>query len=786
MATPSSTYRLQFTKDFTFDDAVQIVDYLSELGVDAIYCSPILRSIPGSMHGYDWVDCDVIDPDRGGEDGWARLLAAAQTAGLKVVVDIVPNHMGIAEPQLAKQWWDVLQHGEESRYAKWFDVDWSAPRIAVPILASDEDFERVELDEQAGQLVYYEHRFPLTPGSWQPGDCPADVHARQHYELRGWRASDEILNYRRFFTITTLAGLRVDDHDVAEATHRRVLQMVRDEGIDGLRVDHPDGLARPGDYLRWLRNQCERAGRDDVWIVIEKILHPGERMPADWPIAGTTGYDAMTLVNQIFIDQDAEDAFTSLFVEQTGGPLIQDAVLDGKRRAAAKLFWPERRRLLRLITPLVAQSGVDIEQLDKALIEIAAQMDVYRSYLGDCDPQRAADEVAAPLFAAADRARAACPQLASPIDVLLPLLSAPGSQIATRFEQLCGAVMAKGAEDNAYYRANRLIGLNEVGGAPEHFGISVSDFHAEQAWRAEHLNASMTSLSTHDTKRSADVRARLAALSELPDVFEAFWAEFNNRTDLPDPTLAWLIAQTLVATGPISLDRLTEYAKKAAREADAVTSWIDPTEAVDEAIARSIQAAFEDAELHAAWRTADERLTLPARAISLGQQLVQLTMPGVPDIYQGNELLDYSLVDPDNRRQVDYALRRQHLQQLYAGALPELDADEDGVWKLVVTHQALRLRREQPDSFVGYRAITFDGASSDCALGFARGADQADVVTLVTTRPSRLAARGGWEETALDLAGSWRDLLTDQLHQGPRLKLADIFNSLPVALLVRA
>jgi len=784
MATPTSTYRLQFTKDFTFYDATQIVDYLRDLGVDAIYCSPVLQSMPGSNHGYDWVDCDVIDADRGGEEGWARLLAAAKDAGLKVVVDIVPNHMGIAEPQLAKQWWDVLEHGEDSPYAKWFDVDWSAPRIAVPILASDEDFERVELDEAAGQLVYYEHRFPLAPGSWQPGDAPSDVHERQHYELRGWRASDEILNYRRFFTITTLAGLRVDDHDVAAATHRRILRMVREEGIDGLRVDHPDGLARPGDYLRWLRTQCEQAGRDDVWIVIEKILHPGERMPVDWPIAGTTGYDAMTLVNQIFVADDAEHAFTEYFIEQTGGPLIEDAVLDGKRRAAADLFWPERRRLLRLISPALGESEIPAEQLDLALIELAVQVDVYRSYLADCDERADLADVAAPLFAAADRARSARPELGAPIAALLPLLGAPGTQIATRFEQLCGAVMAKGAEDNAYYRANRLIGLNEVGGAPEQFGMTVEAFHAEQAWRAEHLNEPMTSLSTHDTKRSADVRARLAALSERPELFAQFWQIFTQHVQLPEPTLAWLIAQTLLASGLIEPDRLIEYAKKAAREAGVVTSWIDPSERVDDAIAAAIGACFEDLKLQAAWRTVVDELTAPARTISLGQQLVQLTMPGVPDIYQGNELLDYSLVDPDNRRLVDYGLRRQLLAALDVDPLPDLAADENGVLKLLVTQRALQLRNDRPELFSGYQPVQIDGSRSDCALGFARGGHQ--IVTLVTKHPSRLAARGGWAESAVELAGQWRDELTGKTHTGPQIPLAEIFSTLPVALLTKA
>lgn len=804
MASPTSTYRIQFTPQFQFANAAALVDYLRELGVGAIYCSPILTSIPGSMHGYDWTDPNVIDPQRGGEDQWRQLVEAAHSAGLTLIVDIVPNHMGISRAEVNRRWWDVLGHGQVSQFAGWFDIDWSAGKIALPVLASDDDVTNVTLDQQRGELVYYEHRFPLAPGTWHAGDDVATVLARQNYQLRGWRQAGQVLNYRRFFTVTDLAGLHVEDHDVALATHRRIAALVRDGDVAGLRVDHPDGLAKPGDYLNWLRELCASNNGGDAWLVVEKILEPGERLPQDWPVAGTTGYDAMSLVGQVFVDPGGEAAFTGAF-QQLGGPLMAEAVLEGKREVARTAFWPERRRMLALLKP----GGQPVEGCphDLALIEIAAHLPVYRTYLGD-GPQ--ADPAA--LQQAVGAALTAQPGLGAVIEEVVRQLSSPGSELAIRFEQFCSALMGKGAEDRAFYRANRLIGLNEVGGDPQRFGIGLTGFHDEQAWRALHLPEAMTSLSTHDTKRSADVRARLAALSELPQAWLEFWGGFASRTHIPEPTLAWLAAQTLVGTGLIARDRLGDYVVKAAREAGLVTSWDNPSQDAETQLTAAIDAAFDDAELRDTWQRIDALVRLPGRVNALGQQLVQLTMPGVPDVYQGAELWDIALVDPDNRRPVDFAARRAALRTLdqlpgvaydavarqrladndhashptnddHAShpAYDELACDDLGLSKLLVTTRALQARRAEPQRFSGYRPVQASGSGAEHLIGFERDG----IVTLATRLPVRLARCGGWGESFIELPGCWTDLLTGASRSGPTLKVRDVLAKLPVALLRR-
>jgi (1->4)-alpha-D-glucan 1-alpha-D-glucosylmutase len=745
---PSSTYRLQVRKAFTLDDAAATVDYLRELGVGAVYLSPVLQSTTGSDHGYDTTDPLRIDTDRGGETGWRALLTAASDAGLQVVVDIVPNHLGISAARENPYWWDVLTHGRESAYADWFDIDWSRP-ITVPVLGDD-----AVLTVEDGELAYYEHRFPLAPGSWTEGDDPDDVHARQHYRLLHHSRGDAELSYRRFFTVTTLAGVRQEDPAVFEATHRRVASMIT-EGVTGLRVDHPDGLVDPGEYQQRLARLAPGA-----WITVEKILEPGERLP-DWPVAGTTGYDAMREVNGLFVDPTGEAAATERYQRLTGDHLSSaEHVEQGKRMIVDQLLVAEVRRIAGLAT------GVD--QADAAIAEVAIAFGVYRSYL----PDGVADLDKALVLAEQRR-----PELAAAFAALSPRLHDPADELARRFQQLSGATMAKGTEDTAFYRYARFIALNEVGADAGEFGIGLDDFHALQQVRQQTQPSSMTSLSTHDTKRGEDVRARLAALAELGEEWERFAAEFISTAQIPNRAFAYFLAQTLVGVGPVEdRARLHDYAEKAMREASQETRWTAVDQDYERVVQAAVDLAYDDAGLRDGWERLLALVEQPGWSNALGQKLVQLTMPGIPDVYQGTELWEDSLVDPDNRRPVDFTGRRRLLESL--SAAPRVDAS--GAAKLWVTTTALRLRRDRPDLFTSYTEVPVAGPSAAHVIAYDRGG----AVTVATRLPVGLARAGGWGDTVLELDGAWTDALSGQPYAGP-VRLADLLTSLPVALLVR-
>ncbi len=752
--TPSSTYRLQIRPGFTLHDAAGLVDYLTELGVGAVYLSPLLQATTGSDHGYDTTDPTRIDPARGGEEGWQALLAAARTRELGVVVDIVPNHLGIAAPHENPAWWDVLTHGRSSAYASWFDIDWDAGPIILPVLGDDGDVELVD-----DELRYYEHRFPLAPGSRNEGDNAATVHDRQHYRLVHWSRGDHELTYRRFFTITTLAGVRVEDEEVFRATHARVADWVA-AGIDGLRIDHPDGLADPTGYLARLRRLAPEA-----WIVVEKILEPGEDLPDEWPVAGSTGYDALTEINQVLLDHDQEPWLTELYQRLTGDVTPIPAQLEqGKRMVADTLFIAERRRLERL-SPGVDRAG-------EALAEVAIAYDVYRSYL-----PLGADRLGHALTLAGRRR----PELAGALVTLAPLLRDPKDELSVRLQQLSGAVMAKGVEDTAYYRNSRFVGANEVGGNPGVIGSGVEAFHAAQRRRQDRRPEAMTALSTHDTKRGEDVRARLAVLPELGDHWAEFAADFLRTSELINRRLGYLLAQTLAGTGPIDRGRLHAYAEKAMREAAEETGWTRVDQTHERRVREAIDRAYDDPELRAAWDRIDTMITPPGRSNSLAAKLVQLTMPGVPDVYQGTELWQDSLVDPDNRRPVDFDERLLLLADL--DQAPPID--DSGAAKLWLTRTALTLRRDAPELFGGYRPVNADGPAAHHLIGFDRGRPKGrGAITLATRLPYGLEAAGGWRSTTILLDAPYTDQLTGTEHAPGPLRLADLLSRYPVALLV--
>ncbi len=771
---PSSTYRVQLGPDLDFAAAADLIGYLADLGVGALYASPVLAAAPGSTHGYDVVDPTRASPALGGDEGFTRLAGRLGQAGLGLVLDIVPNHEGIAVPQANPAWWDVLENGPESEYAKFFDIDWSRPPIMVPVLADDAATGDLKLVD--GQLAYYDQRFPIAPGTG--AGTPQQVHERQHYRLTNWRRANTELNYRRFFDITTLAAVRVEDPEVFRATHATVLRWVADGLVTGLRVDHPDGLADPGGYLRRLAGDAPSA-----WLVVEKILGPDEALlpPARWPVDGTTGYDVLRLVCGLFVDAGGEGALTALAEAECGPQDLAQLEYEGKRWIAEHILRAEVRRIVEVAA---RDRPGDLPgrpaDTERAVIELLASFAVYRSYL--------ADGLASPLYDAADSAAQRTPELAGLVGALVTQMTGdPGGELAERVQQTAAMVMAKGVEDTVFYRYNRFVALNEVGGDPGRFGVPPEEFHRRSTTLAQGPHAAtMTALSTHDTKRSEDVRARLAVLSELPDEFADAVRRWSARARLPEPTLNLLAWQSLLGAWPISPERLRGYLEKASREAKLATSWTEPNEEFDQAVAAWPEAVLADAGLIADVE-GFVRLIRPAGWVNaLGQKLVQLTMPGVPDLYQGSELWDLSLVDPDNRRPVDFAHRRELLARIDAGWLPPIDTS--GAAKLLVVARALRLRRDRPELFSGYRPLAADGPAARHAVAFQRGSGR--MVTVATRLPLTLGRSRGWRDTTLKLPGiaggiGWIDALTGRAVPAGAVPLAGLLSRYPVALLVR-
>jgi len=761
---PTATYRLQVHAGFPLQDAAEVAGYLADLGVSHAYASPLLRSAEGSTHGYDTVDHAHIDEARGGREGFDRLVTALHGHGLGLVLDIVPNHMGVADAAAAPWWWDVLENGRTSAYSQHFDIDWAfgGGKVRLPVLGSADDVQKLEVTD--GELRYFDHRFPLAPGTEQ--GSPQEVHERQHYELVDWRRADAELNYRRFFAINTLAGLRAEDPSVFDATHDLVLRLVAEGAVDGLRIDHPDGLADPKGYLARLA-----AASGHRWTVVEKILEPGEDLPESWRTAGTTGYDALAEVDEVLVDPAGEAALTALDTELVGHAVdYADLVHGTKREVTDGILGSEVARLVRVIGDL---PGVDRAQQTEALAELLAAFPVYRSYLPDGREHL-------DVTVAAVRARR--PDLGAALDALHPVLSQAGSEAATRFEQTSGPVMAKGVEDSAYYRWARFAALNEVGGDPALFGSGVAAFHEAQARRLERRSRSMTTLSTHDTKRSEDVRARLAVLAELPEEWASLVRTLLDRHPLADRPLAHLVWQNLIGAWPLARERAHAFAEKAAREAGTSTTWTDPDEEFETRLHALVDAAYDDPATAAEIDAFVARIAPLGWSNSLAQKLLQLTMPGVPDVYQGTELWDFSLVDPDNRRPVDYELRRRLLAAIDAGEVPVVD--ESGAAKLLVVTRVLRARRDHPEWFAGYAPVEVTGSAADHVVAFDRGG----VIPVATRLPAGLVSTG-WGDTALQLPnGAWQDLLTGKrfVSDASGIPADALLADLPVALLIRA
>jgi malto-oligosyltrehalose synthase len=811
---PLSTYRLQLRAGFGFAEAGELADYLADLGVTHVYLSPILQANPGSPHGYDVVDHSRISEDLGGEEAFRAMAERFHRHHLGIVVDIVPNHMARPTPESRnQQLWSVLYQGRASPYAHWFDIDWDAQdgKLLMPILAgpAEKCLDDLIIDtapkipdsaEHRGPVLrYFDHVLPLRDGV---ADLPLGMLlAEQHYRLADWHEAATQLNWRRFFDIDTLIALRVEDPDVFEATHRVVLRLVGDGLIDGLRVDHPDGLADPAGYLRRLAEAT-----NGMWVVAEKILAHGEELPP-WECAGTTGYDSLALVDGLFVDPDGASRLTETYVRCTGGKEhFAEVARDAKRGIADATFTAELSRLIRLFdrADYPALAGLGEGDLHDVLVEVLAAFGVYRAYVppGEALPESSVAVVSAAAVAAREvldsRLHPAVDAVCAAVLGLGGMADDAARQAArdeliVRFGQTTGPVMAKGVEDTAFYRWPRLASLNEVGGDPDLFGVSPARFHAAAERLAARWPATLTTLSTHDTKRQEDVRARLAVLAEWPQEWDHKVAEWHGLagwlTDgavaqaaerAPEPDLEYLMWQTLVGAWLVGSERLREYLAKAMHEAKTRTSWTVRDPRYESAVLGLADAVLADPELTAGIADFVARIAPDARVNSLGAKLVQLTMPGVPDIYQGCELTGLSLVDPDNRRPVDYERRRRLLAVLQVGEDQAVGLDAE---KLLVTSRALELRRAHPEWFsADYTPLAGQGPAAEHAFAFLRGGQ---AVTVVTRLPAGLRRRGGWADTALPLPGlHWWDVLTGVRHAGLRPPLSELTRRLPVALLI--
>ncbi|MFJ9110072.1 malto-oligosyltrehalose synthase [Streptomyces sp. NPDC102283] len=786
--TPTATYRLQLQPDFPFAAAEKAVPYLAALGVSHLHLSPVLEAVPGSQHGYDVVDHSRVRAELGGEEGLRSLASAAREHGLGLVLDIVPNHMAAA-PRHNRRLWEVLREGPSSPYARWFDIDWAAggDRVLLPVLAGPLGRELEHLSVDGEVLRYGELEFPLRAGT---ADLVLpELLDAQHYRLGWWRLARTELNYRRFFTVSELIGVRVEHPEVFDATHAKILELLRDGVLDGLRVDHPDGLAAPAAYLERLNEAT--GGR---WTVVEKILTGDERLPADWAVAGTTGYDALHRIDGLFTDPSGAAELVARYREFAGpaGDRGGDWTATVRRaayRVATHELAAETAWLTRLATGICGRDPALRDHapwaLRTAVRELLVRVPVYRPYVTAGEPpSRIAEETLTDEAVRDAKAVFSVPEEATAVDVVrdLALGRLGGGEeraaFCARFAQTASALHAKSVEDTAFYRYVPLTSATEVGGDPGRPAVSPEEFHGFAARIARDWPATGTVLTTHDTKRSADVRARIAVLSQCPERWAALVAELSAATTVaaPDPQLAWTAWQSAYGCAELPAEELSERLEpallKAVREAGLFTSWTEPDRVYERAVTDFVAAGPGSGPGVVRTRVAEfaDALAPHVRAQVLGAALVQLTMPGVPDLYQGTESEYLALVDPDNRR----PFRRP----------------EAGDEKQALTAAVLRLRRELPEFFGEsgtYAPLTSRGPAAPHLVSFCRSGD---VVTAVTRLSLRLAEDGGWRDTVLELpdGGPWRDLLSASPggeFTGGAVAASELFAERPVALLRR-
>jgi (1->4)-alpha-D-glucan 1-alpha-D-glucosylmutase len=939
---PVCTYRLQFNRQFTFTQARDLVPYLHELGVSDAYASPYFQARPNSLHGYDITDHNKLNQAIGSRADYDAWISELHKRGMGQVLDFVPNHMGIGEPQ--NTWWqDVLENGPSSTYASYFDIDWQPlktdlqDKVLLPILGDQYGrvLERGELqvrfDAGVFTLHYHDHVLPIAPGTYRyildlaldnlsefreepfyaelqsiltaleylpkrtetdpekiaersrekeiikrrlerrSEEAPQVQHAidkalvqingkpgaphsfdrldellnAQAYRLAFWRVAAEEINYRRFFDINDLAAIRMEVPEVFEATHRLLLELVHVGAVTGLRIDHPDGLYLPKDYFEKIQQRCAglleiplpRDGRA-IYMIIEKILSGDEKLPRDWPVHGTTGYDFANDVTQLLVDSASEEAMTKAYRRFIGHSMHFGHLLYAKKRQVMHLALANDVNVLGSMLDRLSEHNrwyrdFTLQSLSLAVRETIACFPVYRTYLAPGRPVGEADrQVIERAIAAAKRRNPGVEE--SVFNFLRDILlfrhpknmdeesRAAHEQFVLKFQQYTGPITAKGLEDTVFYIFNRLAALNEVGGQPQQFGIAMETFHQRNRERCNNWPATLLATSTHDTKRSEDVRARMVAISEVPHLWRQSlqrWRTANRRwkkrieeADAPDANEEYLLYQTLLGMWPVDargeaektagaefVARIQEYMTKALNEAKLNTSWVQPNEpwlsAMREFIAKVLEPSAKNKFLPSFFPVLEEIARLGV-INSISQSLLKFTSPGVPDIYQGSEIWNFSLVDPDNRRPVDYKCRREMLRSIAQSKPEELFRSwPDGRIKMFLTHRLLRFRNQHVDLFRHgeYLPLYCSGTFAACAVAFARKLDNRWMVVIAPRLSSRIGfppTGSWWKETFLDLpdslpTGGAHDLFTCRPVQleGRQLKLADTLSTLPFAVI---
>lgn len=801
---PTATYRIQFRNGMTFDRAAALVPYLKRLGISHLYASPIFTATSGSTHGYDVTDANEIDPSIGGREGFDRLAKTLKDAGLGLILDIVPNHMATS---LENGWWrDVVEHGEKSRYARHFDIDWTR-RLTLPFLG--DTFEAVvesgditiKPDPQTGKpaFAYFDTFYPLTPESWQGREAQVlaltdkaaleQLHECQPYRLMSWRDAPRSLSFRRFFEVTGLVGMRVEDDAVFDDTHRLILELVHSGAVDGLRIDHVDGLADPKRYVEKLR---QKAG-PDCYITVEKILGKGEHLPDDWPISGTTGYEFIASLSEVLVDDEQLDQLRHVYESVVGKPVDMKAELrDAKLLMVDRNFEGEFTRLLHLALAIAEADNVALDEptLRAALRELLIAFPVYRTY-GTLQGMPTEGQALLAKIVAKVKASEFAPDedaLDFITRILLGDVSAAAADTAghfrTRFQQLTGPLMAKSVEDTLFFRQSMGLALNEVGAEPVQRAFSLDRFHKEMKTRLERQPDAISSTSTHDTKRGEDARARLYTLTEAPQMWDecvARWRQMNqtkvvflNDGTAPRGVDTWMLYQALAGVWPATLhpqdeaglkaleERFLAFVEKALREAKLRTDWVDSNEAYENVL-RDYARHMLDPANQTFLQDFHDGLQPFVRAglvNSLTQTVIKLAAPGVPDIYQGSEALNFSLVDPDNRRDPDFATLERMLDD---DELPNFTVQENwltGQVKQLVIARVLHLRQQKPMLFRrgDYLPLSATGKRADNVIAFARVHDE-DALIVIAPRLVFGALHGGpelpntelWTQTEIPL-----------------------------------
>ncbi|MFV8100729.1 malto-oligosyltrehalose synthase [Enterobacter cloacae complex sp.6730515] len=801
---PSSTYRIQFRNGMTFDRVVDLIPYMKDLGISHLYASPVFTATTDSTHGYDVTDPNEIDPAIGGREGFDRMAAALKQAGMGLILDIVPNHMSTS---LENRWWrDVIEHGKKSRYAAYFDIDGSRP-LTLPFLG---DTFEAELERGAitlkrdsvtnnAALVYYDTAYPLNPGTYDESKSIAEIHAAQSWRLMSWREAPKQLSWRRFFEITGLVGVRVEDEAVFADTHRLILELVHAGTVDGLRIDHVDGLADPLGYLQRLR----AATGPDCYITVEKILAKGEQLPPEWPVSGTTGYEFIASLAEVLVDDTNLSRLETLHDETLGTIVDRQAELrKAKGLMTDRNFEGEFTTLLKIASELAGHNGADVEHEDirHALRELLIAFPVYRTY-GTAEGLTPSD------VALLSRVVASVNTSEPALSLIVRILTgdvpehdqALASLFRTRFQQLTGPLMAKSVEDTLFFRHNLELALNEVGADPTPRAFSLSRFHQEMRIRLARQPDALLGTSTHDTKRGEDARARLYTLTEAPDLWSenlARWRQMNqthvrflNDGTAPNAADTWMIFQALAGVWPATLSpddrdglksleaRFLGFIEKALREAKQRTDWIDSNEGYESVVldyVRHLLSPDNTLFLHD-FSAALQPFIRAGLMNSMSQTVIKLTAPGVPDIYQGSEGLNFSLVDPDNRREPDFTALAENLSTADATLFNDAQRWRDGSVKQYVTATLLRLRPHYPALFRygDWLPLKVSGEREEKLIVYARiNNDEALIVAVPRLVFDVTDNATLWANTTVaipqELAGKrYRDLFTGERRRLP-------------------